>query len=83
MHSSIRRSRLLVPLLGSLLLASGSAPAQQPGPVVSPEVLPDRTVVFRLRAPNATNVTVSGQFQKGAVPMATNAPGVWSATASR
>ena len=80
MHSPIRRSPLLGFLLGSVFLASDPAPAQQPGPVVSPEVLPDRTVVFRLRAPNATNFTVSGQFQKGAVSMATNAPGVWSAT---
>lgn len=80
MHFPNRRSFRLAALFGGTLLLALSAPAQQQGPIVSPEVLPDRTVVFRLRAPNATNVTVSGQFQKGAVPMTTNAPGVWTAT---
>lgn len=80
MHFPTRRSFRLAALLGGTLLLALSAPAQQQGPIVSPEVLPDRTVVFRLRAPNATNVAVSGQFQKGAVPLATNAPGVWTAT---
>src|SRR5947209_18896672 len=31
-----------------------------PAPLVSPEVKPDRTVTFRLRAPRATEVVVGG-----------------------
>lgn len=37
-------------------------------------------MTFRLRAPDAKNVTVSGQFQRGAVQMAKDDNGVWSAT---
>lgn len=47
--------------------------------VVSPELESDRHVTFRLRATNATEVTVSGQFQKGAIPMKKDDAGVWSA----
>jgi len=34
----------------------------RPGPVVSPELKSDGSVTFRLRAPKATEVKVSGQF---------------------
>ena len=52
--------------------------------LVSPEVHPDRTVTFRLRAPNAQRVTVNGDFsgQKSFPmehdPQSTN--GVWTVT---
>src|SRR5437870_3409467 len=42
-----------------------SARRQNPAPIVSPEVHADRTVVFRLRAPNATKVAVSGEWSGG------------------
>jgi len=47
--------------------------------VVSPEVRPDRTVTFRLRAPKASEVTVSGGFGKPAA-MTKDESGVWSVT---
>jgi hypothetical protein len=52
----------------------------QTPPVISPEIAPDRRVTFRLRAPNATAVTVSGQFQRGAVPLTKGENGLWSVT---
>ncbi|MGO9897264.1 MAG: esterase, partial [Bryobacteraceae bacterium] len=45
--------------------------------LVSPEVLPDRTIVFRLRAPEAARVTLSFA---GSKPMSKDGAGVWSAT---
>lgn len=56
------------------------AAAQQPAPVVSPEVGGDRRVTFRLRAPNAKQVTVAGEWPGGPVPMTQDEQGVWSAT---
>jgi enterochelin esterase-like enzyme len=45
--------------------------------LVSPEVRPDRTIVFRLRAPEAVRVTLSFA---GSKPMSKDDAGVWSAT---
>lgn len=47
---------------------------------VSPEVKPDNTVVFRYRAPHAKEVKLSGQFQRGTVPMTKDSSGIWSVT---
>jgi enterochelin esterase-like enzyme len=66
--------------------APGQAPGARAGMqalprITSPEVLPDNKVTFRLRAPNATEVTVSGDFPDGRnVKMTKDADGVWSAT---
>jgi enterochelin esterase family protein len=49
-------------------------------PVVSPEVHADRTVSFRLRAPNAKEVIVSGDWGGGRKAMTRDAQGVWSVT---
>ena len=49
-------------------------------PIVSPEVHADRTVTFRVRAQNATNVTVSGEWPGGSKPMTNDGRGNWSAT---
>lgn len=51
-----------------------------PAPQVGYEVKADRTVVFRLRAPDAATVQVTGDFADGATAMAKGADGVWSAT---
>ncbi len=63
----------------------GRGPA--PDNLVSPEVHPDRTVTFRLRAPQAQVVTLTGDWLAtlatstgGAVPMTKDATGVWSVT---
>ncbi len=50
--------------------APGQAPGARAGMqalprVVSPEIKPDNTVTFRLRAPNATEVTLSGDWPEG------------------
>lgn len=70
--------------LGSLLLASLlslPALAQAPRPALdSPEIAPDRHVTFRLRAPQATKVELSGQFLKANQPMEKDASGDWSVT---
>jgi enterochelin esterase-like enzyme len=66
--------------------APGQAPGARAGMqqlprVVSPEIKPDNTVTFRLRAPNATEVTVSGDWPEGRnVKMEKDNDGIWSAT---
>jgi enterochelin esterase family protein len=55
--------------------SAGGASAQPR--LVSPEVNPDRTIVFRLRAPQAAQVTLSFS---GSKPMSKDAAGVWTAT---
>jgi enterochelin esterase-like enzyme/pimeloyl-ACP methyl ester carboxylesterase len=49
-------------------------------PIQSPEVHPDGKVTFRLQAPDAGKVELSGQFLKGNQPMAKNEAGLWSIT---
>ena len=46
---------------------------------VSPEVLPDKRVVFRLLGPQATDVAVQG-VGRGRVPMVKGESGIWEAT---
>jgi enterochelin esterase-like enzyme len=66
--------------------ARGAAPGGRAGMqalprIVSPEVKPDNTVTFRLRAPNATEVTVSGDWPDGRnIKMQKGDDGVWSVT---
>ena len=55
--------------------AGRGAPAQP-----SYDVRPDRTVTFRLRAPEATTVSVSGDFTDAAQPMTKGPDGIWSTT---
>src|SRR5258706_5089581 len=56
------------------------APARRDAsPLVSPEVHSDRSVTFRLRAPNAKEVKVSGEGAMGEATL-TNNQGIWSAT---
>jgi enterochelin esterase-like enzyme len=50
-------------------------------PVRSPEISADRHVTFRLYAPLASSVVLSGEFFKGkTMPLDKNATGVWSVT---
>jgi enterochelin esterase-like enzyme len=51
-----------------------------PPPVVSPEVHSDNRVLFRLRAPNAREVTVSIEGSPQPRPMQKDDQGVWSVT---
>jgi enterochelin esterase family protein len=56
------------------------APTDTGGGVVSPEVHPDRTVTFRLRAPNAADVTLTGDWLASPEKLTKDANGVWSVT---
>ncbi len=66
--------------------APGQAPGARAGAqalprIVSPEVKPDNTVTFRLRAPNASEVILSGDWPDGRnVKMVKDSDGVWSAS---
>ncbi len=53
----------------------------QPPPmaVVSPKVHADRTITFRMMAPNAKEVTLSGEFARTTIAMTKDEKGVWSA----
>lgn len=56
----------------------GAAPAPR---VVSPEILPDKSVTFRLRAPEAAKVLLNGNWDKGTnIPMTRDEQGIWSVT---
>src|SRR5882724_5516207 len=68
--------------LASLILLVGSiVRAQTPsGPVTSPEVLADHRVTFRLRAPNAKEVSVGIDGGGKPLAMQKDAEGIWRAT---
>jgi enterochelin esterase-like enzyme len=70
---SLRTAILTLTLTAALWAQPGRAPA-----VRSPEISGDGKVTFRLRAPNAKEVTVTGIGK--AIPMAKDERGVWSAT---
>jgi hypothetical protein len=74
-------------LLGSAALrqASAQAPKRTPTPndtLVSPEVLSDRRVTFRIYAPKASEVMLIGDWMEGTGPakLAKDDKGVWSVT---
>ena len=65
------------------LLVALSAPvalAQQPPRVVSPEVMTDGRVTFRLNAPKALEVSLSGEFLQSPRSFEKGADGIWSVT---
>ena len=51
-----------------------------PPPIVSPEVSADRNLTLRYRAPEAKQVTVSGELDGKPHPMTKGADGVWTVT---
>src|ERR1700733_132918 len=74
-------------VLLTLLWASASISAQPPAgrgnappPIISCDVKADRTVTFRLRAADATDVKVGGDFVQGAQAMTKGDDGVWTVT---
>jgi enterochelin esterase family protein len=77
----IRRCKALA-LIGFLLIISGSTFGQPPTApiVVSPQVNPDNTVVFRYLAPKSNEVKLNAQFEKAHVPMTKDSSGIWSVT---
>lgn len=79
---------LATALFASGLFAQPAPPAAAPAApaasaattVVSPEVAADRRVTFRMFAPNATKVSVNGQWDYVSHEMTKNDKGVWSVT---
>jgi hypothetical protein len=74
-------------LIASIILLAAAtvraqAPATQtpPAPVVSPEVLADHRVTFRLRAPNAKEVSVQIDGASKPLVMQKDEEGIWSVT---
>jgi enterochelin esterase-like enzyme len=75
------RPQLLIVLAAA---AAGSAqPQRTVDTLVSPEIHPDRTVTFRIRAPKAAEVGLYGDWLPVGklTPMTRDAEGVWSITA--
>ena len=60
--------------LGCMVVAAASAQVQ------SPEIAADRSVTFRVRAPAASEVTISGEFMKGSKPVQKDAKELWNLT---
>jgi enterochelin esterase family protein len=54
--------------------------AQKGGPIVSPEIVNNKEVTFRLKAPKAGEVALRGQWDRQQVVMTKDAEGVWSIT---
>jgi enterochelin esterase-like enzyme len=75
----VKPQHLIPSALAAALLATTSAHAQRPAPLVSPELLPDGGVTFRFKAPKAAEVKVSGQFGPEAA-LVKDDKGVWSVT---
>jgi len=76
----------LAPVLPIAAVFAALASAQAPPAVdtlVSPEIHPDRTVTFRLRAPKAAEASLYGDWMPVGTlqPMVKDADGVWSVTA--
>src|SRR5580700_5468014 len=63
-----------------LALAMPAAWGQRAVAPRSPEIASDRTVTFRLAAPKATEVLLSGEFLNGSKPLEKDQNGVWSVT---
>jgi len=69
-----------VALLASVWVVCATAQGRREPPLESPVIHPDRTVTFRLLAPEALKVELSGQFLPGNLPMQKDASGLWSIT---
>lgn len=65
-----------------VLVAAAAAQQSQPPVITSPEIISDRRVVFRLWAPKANDVQLSGDWMgpKPPVPLSKDENGVWSVT---
>lgn len=90
MNSLVRKCLVLALTLGACtLLAQDPPPAGRGGrggrgnfgpPVPSYEVHPDRTVTLHLRAPDAKDVKLAGDFLEARKDMDRNETGIWSIT---
>jgi enterochelin esterase family protein len=65
-------------LIAFVLVLPVARAQNPPAPLVSPEIQTGRRVTFRLRAPQAKEVALRGQWAKDPVPLARGEEGVWS-----
>ena len=90
MNTSVRLTMVVAALVCATAAFSQQAPgrgaagrggqAQLPR-VVSPEILPDHKVTFRLRAPKAGEVLLNGNWDNGTnIKMTKDDEGIWSVT---
>src|SRR5271163_1003478 len=78
MYRTILLTSLWATLLNAQTPPGGRGNASPP--IISCDVKADHTVTFRLRAAEATDVKVGGDFVQGAQPMAKGDDGVWTVT---
>jgi enterochelin esterase-like enzyme len=74
-HKHLIRTAAALAICAPLLAQRTQTP-----PLRSAEVRQDRTIVFRLRAPKAVEVAVSGDFLPRPQPMQKDEQGIWTAT---
>lgn len=72
--------RVLAVFLFSCAVLASNVSAQLRDPAISPVFNSDRTVTFRLRAPDADNVKLNAEFLPEPRPMIKNAEGIWELT---
>ena len=73
----------LIAICAALAIGMAAWAQQALGPgtgLVSPEINPDHSVTFRLFAPKAINVQVTGDFMKGSADMEEGKDEVWTFT---
>ena len=80
MNDMANRIRVVGRNLSCALLLAAAVNAQQAKPVVSPEILPDGRVTFRLNAPKADEVMLTGEFLDGPRAFSKDESGIWSVT---
>ena len=76
-------SCLLLTAFCLVVFSATISSAQQPNVrsnVKSPEIGADRRVTFRLKAPQAQAVVLTGEFLKSGMPLVKDADGIWSVT---
>src|SRR5215204_3674828 len=73
--------KAFIAIVSLVVLVASPASAQRGGPAPrSPEIHPDGRVTFRLAAPNATEVRVSGDFLPAPQPLQKDEKGIWAVT---
>jgi enterochelin esterase family protein len=78
----------IIPVLSGVIFAQGSPVPLAATGLKTPEVHPDRTVTFRISAPNASKVQIAGEWMSSnqaettvnGTEMAKDEKGVWTAT---
>lgn len=77
----VRQTRCAAAALSIMVVAcSAYVAGQGTARVSSPEIAGDRRVTFRVAAPNAHDVLLSGEFIDGTRPLQKDATGMWSVT---